>query len=156
MPVPAAITYSDGITGSNTIAGREGTSEVIQFQHTLQIPLDRQRGTVSGKRVHSPVTIVKEIDTASPLLYQACAEGKKLAELKIDWYRINEQGVEEKYFSHTLRDVKVAEVKAILPNTKDPKEETLTHLEEVKLMYEKIEWRHEEGYEYSDSWKENA
>ena len=156
MPVPASITYSDGITGSNTIAGREGTSEVIQLEHTLQIPLDRQRGTVSGKRVHSPVTIIKEIDTASPLLYQACAEGKVLSELRIDWYRINAQGIEQKYFSHTLSDVKVAEVKAILPNTKDPKEERLTHLEEVKLVYEKIEWRHEEGYEYSDSWKENA
>jgi type VI protein secretion system component Hcp len=52
--------------------------------------------------------------------------------------------------------VKVAEVKALLPNTKDPAKERLTHLEAVKLMYEQIEWKHEEGYEYLDSWVENS
>jgi type VI secretion system secreted protein Hcp len=102
------------------------------------------------------VTITKTIDTASPMLYQACAEGKTLDELTIEWYRINDQGVEELYFTHTLKKVKVSEVKAVLPNTKDPKKERLTHLEEVKLMYEQISWKHEEGYEYEDSWVDNA
>jgi type VI secretion system secreted protein Hcp len=156
MPVPAAIHYSNGIKGSNPMKGREDTSEVIEFDHNLRIPLDPHMGTISGKRVHAPVTITKAIDTASPMLYQACAEGRTLDELTIEWYRINDQGVEELYFTHTLKRVKVSEVKAVLPNTKDPVKERLTHLEEVKLMYEQISWKHEEGYEYADSWIENA
>ncbi len=156
MPVPAAIYYSNGIKGSNPIKGREDSSEVMEFDHNLRIPLDQHMGTIAGKRVHAPVTITKTIDTASPMLYQACAEGKTLDELTIEWYRINDQGVEELYFTHTLKKVKVSEVKAVLPNTKDPQKERLTHLEEVDLMYEQISWKHEEGYEYEDSWVDNS
>jgi type VI secretion system secreted protein Hcp len=155
MPVPAALYYSNGITGSNPIKGREGSSEVIEFDHTLRIPLDQHMGTISGKRVHAPVKVTKTIDTATPMLYQACAEGKTIDELSIEWYRINDQGIEELYFTHTLKKVKVSEVKAVLPNTKDPSLERLTHLEEVSLMYERIEWKHEEGYEYMDAWVES-
>jgi type VI secretion system secreted protein Hcp len=156
MPIPSALYYSNGIKGSNPIRGREDSSEVVEFNHNLRIPLDAHMGTISGKRVHSPVTVTKEIDTASPMLYQACAEGRTLDALTVEWYRINDQGNEERYFSHTLKNVKVAEIEAVLPNTKDPAKERLTHLEKVSLMYEQIEWRHEEGYEYLDAWTENS
>jgi type VI secretion system secreted protein Hcp len=157
MPVPAALFYSNGITGDNPIRGREDSSEVIEFEHNLRIPLDVHMGTVSGKRVHAPVEITKAIDAATPMLYQACAEGKTLDELTIEWYRINDQGVEELYFTHTLHRVKIAEVRALLPNTKDPSKERLTHLEQVKLMYEEIEWNNVQAKkQYADSWMENA
>jgi type VI secretion system secreted protein Hcp len=107
--------------------------------------------------VHAPVEITKAIDAATPMLYQACAEGKTLDELTIEWYRINDQGVEELYFTHTLHRVKIAEVRALLPNTKDPSKERLTHLEQVKLMYEEIEWNNVQAKkQYADSWMENA
>lgn len=154
MPVPASLFYSNGIKGDNPIKGREDSSEVIEFEHNLRIPIDEHMGTVSGKRVHAPVTLTKTIDSATPMLYQACAEGKTLDELTIEWYRINDQGVEELYFTHTLKKVKVAEVKAVLPNTKDPSQERLTHLEEVQLMYESIEWNHvQASLQYKDGWK---
>lgn len=156
MPVPAALYYSNGIKGANPIRGREDSSEVVELNHRLYMPLDQHRGTVSGKRVHEPVTLTKEIDTASPLLYQACAEGKTLDELSVEFYRINPQGMEELYYTITMKGVKVASVQAVLPNTKSPDKERLTHLEEVQLMYERIEWKHEEGYEYMDAWADNA
>lgn len=37
---------------------------------------DVAAGLPSGKRMHKPFVIVKEIDAASPKLYQACASGK--------------------------------------------------------------------------------
>lgn len=156
MPVPAALYYSDGIVGSNSISGREGSSEVLELDHSVHIPLDRQRGTAAGKRIHAPALITIESDTAAPLLYQACCEGKMIAELSVVWFRINETGNEEKYFTHTFKNVRLSKVESVLPNTKDPAQERLTHYTKLHVNYEEIEWKHEEGYEYSDSWKENA
>lgn len=154
MPLECALYYSDGIQGSNTKGKREGSSAVIEFDHKVYSPVDEQRGTFTGARVHTPVEIVKEIDTASAQLYQACAQGQTLDEIKVTWYRINRTGGEEQYFSHQFSNVKVASVEQILPNTKDPTKETQTHLERVRFMYEKMMWKHEEGYEFEDSWKE--
>lgn len=152
MPLESAVYYSNGIKGSNTKGGREDSSAVIEFDHEVYSPTDQQRGTVSGSRVHGAVNIMKEIDTASAPLYQACCSGQTLDELTVEWYRINPSGEEELYFTHTLSNVKVAAVEQVLPNTKDPAKEKQTHLEKLKLLYEKINWKHEEGYEYEDAW----
>ncbi len=45
---------------------------------------DASTGLASGKRMHKPFTITKEIDKASPLLAQACASGKHLPEVDVD------------------------------------------------------------------------
>lgn len=154
MPLECALYYSNGIAGSNTKGKREGSSVVVEFNHKVYSPTDDQRGIFTGARVHMPVRVVKEIDTASPQLYQACAQGQTLEELKVSWYRINPNGGEELYFSHTFTGVKVASVEEVLPNTKDPSKATQTHLEEVRFMYEKMLWKHEEGFEFQDAWKE--
>ncbi len=41
-------------------------------------------GLASGKRMHKPFTITKEIDKSSPLLAQACASGKHFPEVDVD------------------------------------------------------------------------
>lgn len=41
-----------------------------------QAPRDVASGQASGKRMHKPFVIVKEIDVASPKLYEACSTGK--------------------------------------------------------------------------------
>jgi len=47
-------------------------------------PADLATGQASGRRMHQPFTIVKEIDKASPLLVQACASGKHFSEVDVD------------------------------------------------------------------------
>jgi type VI secretion system secreted protein Hcp len=153
MALEGALYFSDGIVGSNTKGGREGTSAVIEFNHSVYSPVDAQMGRVSGARVHAPAEIIKEMDTSSASLYKACCTGETLDELKVEWYRIVD-GKETLYFTHTLTNVKVASVEQILPNTKDPSKEQYVHLERLKLLYEKINWKHEEGYEFEDAWSE--
>jgi type VI secretion system secreted protein Hcp len=155
MALEAALYYSDGIVGANTKGGREGTSAVYEFTHQVYSPLDKQMGVVSGARVHGAVEVIKEIDTASANMYKACCTGETLDELKVEWYRIVD-GAETLYFTHTLTNVKVAAVEQILPNTKDPSKEQYRHLERLQLLYEKINWKHEEGYEFEDAWSEVA
>jgi type VI protein secretion system component Hcp len=47
-------------------------------------PRDTASGLATGRRMHKPFTITKEIDKASPLLAQACASGKHLPEVDVD------------------------------------------------------------------------
>jgi hypothetical protein len=52
-----------------------------------------------------------------------------------------------------LENVKVSEVRAVMPNTKDPDKERYVHLEEVFLVYGKIKWKYTEGgLEFEDDW----
>jgi len=157
MPTPSYVWFKDDqggeIKGSVQVGGREGTSEVMEFLHDLHIPTDPHTGKLTGVRMHSPVKLIKSYDAASPYLYKACCEGQTLKEVTVKWYAIDDTGAEKEYFIHKLEDVKVAAMKAHMPNTKDPNKEKYVHLEEVSLVYGKITWTYVEGQlEYTDSW----
>jgi len=47
-------------------------------------PRDAASGLATGKRMHKPFTITKEIDKSSPLLSEACASGKHFQEVDVD------------------------------------------------------------------------
>jgi type VI secretion system secreted protein Hcp len=158
MPIPAYAWFKGpkgDLKGSVAVKGREGSSEVVEFDHTVYIPTDKQNGRLTGTRVHQPITLTKVFDTASPLLYQACCKGETLPEVTIKWYAIDETGSEKEYFTHVLSNAKIAGVRALMPNTKDPEKERYVHHEEVTLVYEKIQWEFKEGnIKSEDSWLE--
>jgi type VI protein secretion system component Hcp len=66
---------------------------------TTAAPRDMATGMASGKRMHKPFTITKEIDRASPLLMKACASGQHFPQVDV------QLASGEKY---TLTDVMVA------------------------------------------------
>ncbi|HRB82604.1 MAG TPA: type VI secretion system tube protein TssD, partial [Nitrospira sp.] len=98
MPIPAYLTVEvekqGKIEGSCDLKGREGAILVQAFDHEVRIPSDPQTGLASGKRVHGPLKIVKQVDKASPLLYQALCTGEHLKSVEIKWYRIAKDGTE--------------------------------------------------------------
>jgi type VI secretion system secreted protein Hcp len=157
MPTPSYAWLKDNtggeIKGSVQIAGREGSIELMEFHHNLHIPTDPHTGRLTGVRMHSPVVLIKAYDSSSPYLYKACCEGQSLKEVAIKWYAIDDTGAEKEYFIHKLENVKVAAMKAHMPNTKDPDKERYVHLEEVSLVYGKITWTYVDGnIEYIDEW----
>jgi len=160
MPTPAYAFIVDEngeeVEGGVTIEDdREivASVEVIQFDHDLYIPTDPQTGLPTGVRMHRPIRMVKAYDQASPILYQACCNGTTLESVTIRWFRIAPDGTQEEYFNHLLERVRISEIKATMPNTKDPAKEMLTHLEEVSMMYDKITWTYVDGaIETSDAW----
>jgi len=157
MPIPAYAWFKDSgggdIKGSVTIAEREASSEVMEFNHDVHIPTDNNSGRLTGVRVHMPVKLVKSFDAASPMLYKACCQGETLKEVEIKWYAIDDTGAEKEYFSHKLENAKISSMRAVMPNTKDPDKERYVHLEEVSFVYEKITWKFADGNkEYQDDW----
>lgn len=157
MPMPVHMTLEGekqgAIKGNCTMMGREGTIMVQAFEHNIYIPSDVQTGLTAGKRVHDPMKIVKEIDKASPMLYQALCTGEHLKKVEIKWYRISSKGTEEHYFTTTLEDATIVSIFSWAPNCLDKAAASYGHLQEVSFTYRKIGWRHEvDKIEAQDDW----
>lgn len=57
--------------------------EIISFSHEIVSPRDAASGLPTGRRQHKPITITKEIDKASPLIFQALVDNENLTEILI-------------------------------------------------------------------------
>ena len=167
MPTPAYLS----IEGTNQGNITEGTSSedsvgniyqeahtneilVEAFNHEITIPTDPQSGQPTGQRVHQAVTITKVFDKASPLLYQALTSGERLRNVEIKWYRTSATGTQEHYFTISLEDAIITNIRAHMPNCQDPSVAHFTHLEDVSFSYRKIIWTHEVcGTTSQDDWR---
>jgi type VI secretion system secreted protein Hcp len=143
------------VKGSVDVKDREGSVEVFEFHHEVRIPTDGDTGKLTGTRKHEAVTLVKAFDASSPYLYKAVTQGQTYKSIELKWYRIDDTGTEQVYFTHLLEGCKVCSVKPIMYNVKDPSKERYVHLEEVSLRYQKITWTYTDGnIQASDSWVE--
>ena len=141
------------IKGSCTQKGREGTILVQGFDHEVSIPRDPQTGLATGKRVHHPLTILKAVDKSSPLLYMALTSGEHMKSVEIKWYRINEKGQEDHYFTTKLSDAIIVSMRPWMKNCLDPAFAQFGDMEDVSFTYRKITWRWEkDGVESEDDW----
>jgi len=65
----------DKVVHGGSLNFRGGSAPVLAFDFGVESPRDAATGQASGKRQHSPITIVREVDSASPLLYAGLAAG---------------------------------------------------------------------------------
>lgn len=143
------------IEGECDLEGREGAIVVQAIQHSVKLPTD-QRGLPNGRRVHLPITILKELDRTSPMLYQALSEGELLNDVVIDWYRIDSAGMEELYYRQSLKNAQITAIEFIVENDTDLANSKLGHMEKVSLIYDNITWSHEaDGIEFEDDFGAN-
>lgn len=161
MPIPAYLWLKDDggsdVKGSVTVAGREGSIEVIGFSHGLNLPVDRSTGAITGTRSHSPMSIEKEFDSSSPYLYQAVATGQRLQSAELKWYRINDSGREEVYFIMLLEGVKLSGIHPGMANARLDQTSRLNHTESIALMYERITWHYLDGnLRFTDDWNQRS
>ena len=130
------------IEGICSVEGLEGTIPVVGLEQTIHIPTDQQSGQPTGKRVHSPISVVKYIDKASPKLYKALVTGEML-NVTLRWYGIDPAGATEHFFTVSLEDAIIVEVKSYFPN-----------FEGVSFTYRKIVWSWEpDGTHSEDDWR---
>ncbi|MFK3659309.1 Hcp family type VI secretion system effector [Scandinavium sp. NPDC088450] len=147
--------YDDGgalIKGGCDVQNREFSIEFKGFHHNLSTPTDNLTGKPTGKRIHSPLMIVKEFDYSSPYLYKAVATGQALEKAELKFYKINDAGQEVEYFNILLEGVRIVSVS---PAMASPEDQNNNHLETVEFRYERITWKHNDGnIIFSDAWNE--
>ncbi len=86
-PSVSEVTATPASMAANTGKGSSGKSTANSSAAHAQAasePRDAAAGMSAGKRMHKPLVITKEIDKASPKLFEACASGQHLKEVDVD------------------------------------------------------------------------
>lgn len=133
------------ILGSVTQKGREGSIEVIAFLHEIVAPRDPTNGRPTGKRMHKPFSITKQLDRSSPILYDVLTHNENLTEVVLKLFRPNAAGVERHAFTVRLVNATIASMQMRLLNVKHPRHSKMPELEEVSFAYQRIEWTWVDG-----------
>jgi type VI secretion system secreted protein Hcp len=117
--------------------------------------IDPASGSYAGKRQHKPITIVKEVDSASPLYLTALANNEVLTKLDLNFLKTNPQGKTEPYFTITLTNAAlVSIVRKPAPRPHSGRQQyTTNELEEIAITFQKIVYAWTKGgITNSDDW----
>lgn len=133
------------IKGSVTQKGRENTIMVIATQHEIVSPRDPASGLPTGKRMHKPFIITKELDKSSPLLYNVLTNNENITEAVIRYWTPNKDGSEKQHYTVRLTNANIASINFRMPNNKHPDLMKFAEYEEVAFTYQKIEWTWSDG-----------
>jgi type VI secretion system secreted protein Hcp len=132
----------------------DGSIAGLAYEHSVISPRDASTGLPTGKRQHKPLTIVKAIDSSTPLLYSSLVTNENLSTVVLKFYRQNTSGVLEMYYTVTLTNASISSIRNWKPNTRDLSADRAGDLEEVSFTYQKITWTWVKGgISASDDWE---
>ena len=125
----------EGIDGEATAGrGHEDWIEIESFSWGESRTLGTGRARDRSQTAFSDVSVVKDVDAASPDLYQACANGKHYPTATLV---VRKAGEPFDYFSIRLQDVRISSVK--ISHAKERE----VPMEEITLNYGKITWSYD-------------
>src|SRR5690606_42103471 len=85
------------IEGECTVEQHEKTTLIYSCSHSVQLPTDKFCLS-NGRRLHMPLTIVKEVEGSSRMLYQALSNGEIFDSITIQLFRMDSTELDELYF----------------------------------------------------------
>lgn len=138
------------IKGSVTQKGREGKIMVIAVSHEIVSPRDAASGLPTGKRMHKPFVITKELDKSSPLLYSALVNNENIAEWELQFWTpqlkaATGTGQEVQHYTVKLTNANIASMAFRMANNKHPDLMKFAEYEEIAFTYQKITWTWTDG-----------
>ena len=113
----------------STQKGHEGAISVQSAEFQILAPTDLGSGLASGKRQHKPLTILKEVDKASPLLLQALVTNENLTLFNL---QLVAPGQDSVVYRIDLSNARVVDVHMITVDGRSR--------EQVSFAYQKITW----------------
>ena len=143
------------IKGSVTQKGKEGWIGVYGFHHEIVSPRDAASGLATGKRQHKPLTITKEIDKSTPLLYQAFVNNENFTEVTLRFFTQDLKGAVKEIQNYTIKltNANISGIVDDMANNKVAENAKLPLLEMISFTYQKIEWTWTDGaITAMDSW----
>lgn len=150
-----AYLYAEGakqgqIKGSVTQKGRADSIMVIAVSHEIVSPRDPASGLPTGKRMHKPFVITKELDKSSPILYNILVNNENVPKWKLEFWTPQIKantgtGVEVQHFTVELVNANIASISFRMLNNKNPDLMRYAEYEEIAFTYQKIEWTWVDG-----------
>ena len=141
---------SGAINGSITQKGRENAIGVIAVSHSIVAPRDPQSGLPTGQRMHKPFTFTKELDKATPILYNVLCTNENLTEATFKFWTpqikaTTGTGTEVQHFTVKLVNANIASIDFRMANNKHPDLMKFAEYEEIAFTYQKIIWTWSDG-----------
>jgi type VI secretion system secreted protein Hcp len=101
------------IQGGSTGAKTASQIPVLFLTEEVTRTFDAASGLATGTRTHKPLTIVKELDAASPKLFLAAVTNETLRSVTCTFYRDSRNGIGEMhaYFRITLTNAAIVDYK---------------------------------------------
>ena len=140
----------DSVHGANSATGTnsKSTIEVDSWAHTIRQPKSATASTAGGHTAerceHGEMIFVKDIDSASPKIWQAASQGLVTPDVVITFYRANGQGNaiapgaangRVPYLVISLKNVLISSVSPIVDSEGVPKET-------FGLKYSAVKWEY--------------
>ena len=142
------------IKGSVTQKGREGKIMVIALSHEIISPRDPASGLPTGKRMHKPFVITKELDKSSPLLYNVLVNNENVSEWELQFWQPSATGAEKQHYTIKLTNANIANIAFRMLNNKNPEMMKYAEFEEIAFTYQKINWTWVDGgISAEDDWE---
>ena len=114
--------------------------ELSSLRHQLRQPTSPATSTAGGhtteRTEHGDLLVLKELDSASPLLYQALSGGTTFESAQIDLYRDSGDGKRVKYLEIQLKRVLLSQIALGVDAGPLP-------TETVSLKYAAIQWKYQ-------------
>ena len=147
------------IHGSVTQKGRENQILVTTVHHEIVCPRDPTNGRPTGKRMHKPFTITKELDKSSPLLYSVLCNNENIPTWQLEFWTPQiaartGTGAEVQHYTVELENANIASITMRMANNKHPDLMKFAEYEEVAFTYQAITWTWKEGgITANDDWE---
>ena len=122
-------------------------------------PRDHASGLPTGKRMHKPFVVTKELDKSSPLLYNALVHNENIPEWELQFWApqlkaATGTGTEVQHYTVKLTNANIASIDFRMPNNKHPDLMKFAEYEEVAFTYQKITWTwNDGGITAEDDWE---
>jgi type VI secretion system secreted protein Hcp len=113
---------------------------LLGYEWQMETPRDAASGLPTGKRTHSPVVVVKQIDAASPLFLNALSQNENLVSVEIEFVSTAADGREQVDFRVSLTNATVVSLRdsVATADTGGPAVDT-RRLERIAFTFQKIE-----------------
>ena len=113
-------------------------------------PRDVASGLPTGKRQHKPLTITKELDKSTPLLYNILVNNENISEWKLEFWTPQQKaaagvGTEVQHYTIELTNANICSIQQYMLNNKDPELMKYQTMEKVSFTYQKIVWTWVDG-----------
>ena len=110
----------------------------IAFEYSVDSPRDAASGMATGKRVHHPVSFVKQWGASSPQFFSALVSNDVLTSVLFEFMITSEMGKPQVFHTIRLTNVAVTAIEQLVAHD-DEDVHDARPLEKISMMFQKIE-----------------
>lgn len=133
------------INGSVTDKNYENSILVHAYDNLITSPRDQTSGLPTGKRIHQPITLTKQLDRSSVPLWNALISNESLTTCQLRFVTPGQEGLPIQPYTVALTNAIIASIREYMSDNLAPENSALPLLQDITFTYQKIQWTWTDG-----------